>query len=38
MDSIKNEALTIKVKKHGAELASIVCDGREYLWQADEAF
>lgn len=38
MKSISNDKLTIKVKDHGAELASIVSNGREYLWQADEAF
>lgn len=30
-----NDRLTIAVKEHGAELASLKCDGREYLWQAD---
>lgn len=38
MKTISNAKLTIKVKEHGAELASIVSGGREYLWQADEAF
>lgn len=38
MKTKSNEKLTIKVKEHGAELASIVCQGREYLWQADESF
>ena len=38
MKTISNDKLTIKVKDHGAELASIISDGREYLWQADEAF
>lgn len=38
MKSISNSKLTIKVKEHGAELASIVSGGREYLWQADESF
>lgn len=38
MKTISNGQLTIKVKEHGAELASIVSNGREYLWQADEAF
>lgn len=38
MKTISNNRLTIKVKQHGAELASIVSNGREYLWQADEAF
>lgn len=38
MNSITNGKLTISVKEHGAELASLMCNGREYLWQADERF
>ena len=38
MNSITNGTLTISVKEHGAELASLKCNGREYLWQADESF
>lgn len=38
MKTISNGTLTIAVKEHGAELASIQSDGREYLWQADEMF
>lgn len=38
MNTVANEQITIKVKKHGAELASILANGREYLWQADETF
>ncbi|MBQ0057850.1 MAG: aldose 1-epimerase family protein [Bacteroidales bacterium] len=38
MKTITNGTLTIAVKEHGAELASIRCNGREYLWQADESF
>lgn len=38
MKTISNAQLTIAVKEHGAELASIVSKGREYLWQADAAF
>lgn len=38
MNTITNGILTIAVKEHGAELASLKCDGREYLWQADESF
>lgn len=38
MKTLTNGQLTIAVKEHGAELASIKCNGREYLWQADEAF
>ena len=38
MKSISNNAITIAVKEHGAELASIICKGREYLWQAYEKY
>ena len=38
MTTITNGQLTISVKEHGAELASIISNGREYLWQADETF
>ena len=38
METLSNGAITISVKEHGAELASLKCNGREYLWQADEAF
>ena len=38
MNTISNNQLTISVKEHGAELASIKHNEREYLWQADEAF
>lgn len=38
MKTISNNIISISVKEHGAELASIKHDGREYLWQADEAF
>lgn len=38
MKSITNGKLTISVKEHGAELASLRSNGREYLWQADESF
>lgn len=38
MKTISNTQITISVKEHGAELASIRHNGREYLWQADEAF
>lgn len=38
MKTISNKKITISVKDHGAELASIKHNGREYLWQADEAF
>lgn len=38
MKTICNNKIEISVKEHGAELASIRHEGREYLWQADEAF
>lgn len=38
MHVLKNDFLTIKVKEHGAELASIKKGSEEYLWQADPAF
>ena len=30
--------LTIEVAEHGAELTSLRCDGREYLWNGDAAY
>lgn len=38
MKELKNELLSIKVSSHGAELSSLVCNGKEYLWQADPAY
>ena len=38
MKTLSNSELTIKVSPHGAELCSILRDGKEYLWQADPAF
>ena len=38
MITLQNSELTICVKKHGAELASIRTAEREYLWQADPEF
>ena len=38
MKTITNGTLSIAVKDHGAELASVKCNGREYLWQAHESF
>ncbi len=38
MQTIKNEVLAVKVREHGAELASIKKGSREYLWQADPKF
>jgi len=38
MYTLENEALTVKVSSHGAELQSIMKGGTEYLWQGDPAF
>lgn len=38
MHTLKNNVLTVQVKEHGAELASIRKGETEYLWQADPAF
>lgn len=38
MITLKNDQLSILVSEHGAELCSICCAGKEYLWQADPAF
>lgn len=38
MKTLSNSQLSIQVSPHGAELCSICCDGKEYLWQADPAF
>lgn len=38
MKTITNGEITISVKEHGAELASLQYQGREYLWGADEKF
>lgn len=38
METLSNSQLTIKVSRHGAELCSIFCNGKEYLWQADPAY
>ena len=38
MHTLTNGILTVKVKEHGAELAGIVKNGIEYLWQADPKF
>ncbi len=38
MHILKNETLTVQVKDHGAELASIKKGSTEYLWQADPSF
>ncbi len=38
MKTLDNGIISVSVKEHGAELSSIKCNGREYLWQADPAF
>ena len=38
MKTISNSQLTIRVSPHGAELCNIVCNGKEYLWQADTTY
>lgn len=38
MITLKNEYVTIDVKKHGAELSSLRTADHEYLWQADPEF
>lgn len=38
MTILSNEALTVEVSVHGAELQSIRKDGTEYLWQGDPAY
>lgn len=38
MEKLSNDKLNIQVSAAGAELCSIQCNGKEYLWQADPAF
>lgn len=38
MKTLSNGLISISVKEHGAELSSIRCNDKEYLWQADPAF
>ena len=38
MITIQNEYLSASVKLKGAELCSIVKNGKEYIWQADSIF
>ena len=35
MITLSNSTLTISIKRHGAELCSIIKNGNEHLWQAD---
>ncbi len=36
--TLKNDLITIEVNEHGAELVSLMKDGREYLWTGDAQF
>lgn len=38
MKTLSNSQLSIQISSHGAELCSISCEGKEYLWQADPAY
>lgn len=38
MKTLSNEIISIKIAEHGAELTSIIANGREYLWQADPKY
>ena len=38
MKTLQNEYLSIQIAERGAELCSIMCNGKEYLWQADPKF
>ena len=38
MVTLQSDFLTVKIHEKGAELKSIVCDGKEYIWQGDEKF
>lgn len=38
METLFNGRLSIETSAHGAELCSIFCNAKEYLWQADPAF
>jgi galactose mutarotase-like enzyme len=35
---LTNDIITLEVNEHGAELASLVKDGREYLWTGDAQY
>ena len=36
--SLSNEFIQIKTSTTGAELLSVVCNGKEYIWQGDEKY
>lgn len=38
MITLSNQKIKMQVALHGAELKSLVVDGKEYMWQADPAF
>ena len=38
MQTLRNDGLTVRISRFGAELQSIVKDGHEYLWQGDPEF
>jgi galactose mutarotase-like enzyme len=38
MITISNKNVSVKISEKGAELQSLLCNGIEYLWQADAAF
>ena len=38
MEKLSNSELQIMVSADGAELCSLQCNGKEYLWQADPAY
>lgn len=38
MKTISNGIITLQIEEHGAELSSIKCNGREYLWGAYPEF
>ena len=35
MVTLNNDYLTVKISETGAEIKSIVCDGKEYIWESD---
>lgn len=38
MIQIHNDHLTLTVQEHGAEMQSLTCNGREYLWNGDPQY
>lgn len=38
MIQIHNDHLTLTVQEHGAEMQSLTCSGREYLWNGDTQY